>query len=159
MNFFPIVRRQRGTSRLKYRKLKRQLSRRKGKSYPKRSKNHAHIRDILQDPKNFKAFGQTADEYDKFYIGSVVKVQHAFHVFTSPSVINLIKNQMVNQPRNYLIDGTFRVVPREFAQLLVISIEYANDVSLALLYHCILIHIDILMYYSTHKKFICFQFN
>lgn len=139
-----FLRRHRGTSRLKYKRLKKQLSRRKNKTYPKRSKNHAEIRDTLEDPKISLEFGQTADKYGKFYIGSVVKEEHAFHLFASPSVINLIENHMINQPRHYLIDGTFSVVPKEFAQLLVISIEYKNDVRILSLNFPIFIRFDIL---------------
>lgn len=125
-----FCRRNRGESRLIYKKLKRQLNRRKNKKYPKWPKTHAATRDALNDPKFAKEFGRTADGYDNFYSGSVVKEEHSFHVFVSPSVTNLIKYHMIGQRRHYLIDGTFAVVPREFAQLLIISIEFKNDVSL-----------------------------
>lgn len=128
-----FLRRHRGESRLKYKKHKKQLGRRKNKKYPKRTKTHAETRESLNDPKNFSEFGQTADKYDKFYAGSVVKDEHSFHVFVSPSVKSLIEKHMTNQPRHYLIDGTFKVIPREFAQLLVISIEFKNDVRTMLL--------------------------
>lgn len=121
-------RRVRGESRLQFKKLKRQLNRRKGIKYPARPKTHDETREILQDPKISSEFGQTADKYDKFYIDSVVKEEHAFHLFASTSVVDLITKNMVDQPRHYLIDGTFKVMPRTFAQLLVISIEYKNDV-------------------------------
>jgi len=104
------------------------LHRRKSIKYPKRPKTHQETRNVLQDPQIKIDFGQTVDKYGAFYIDSVVKDQHTFHVFASPSVVNLITNHMVGQPRNFLIDGTFTVIPKEFAQLVVISIEYKNDV-------------------------------
>ena len=94
------------------------LHRRKSIKYPKRPKTHQETRNVLQDPQIKIDFGQTVDKYGAFYIDSVVKDKHTFHVFASPSVVNLITNHMV----------TFTVIPKEFAQLVVISIEYKNDV-------------------------------
>lgn len=133
-----LFRRRRGESRLKFKKLKSMLHRRKSIKYPKLPKKHAEACALLQDQNISAEFLQTADQNGKFYVGSEVKKEHAYHVFASNSVVELITKHMVGQPRRYLIDGTFKVVPRGFAQLLIIAIEYRNKVNefyLAYHYH------------------------
>lgn len=86
----------------------------------------------MLDSKEIRAeFGGTLDKRHKLYFGSVVKALFAFHVFVSFSVIDMIREHVSKeqfQKRRYLIDGTFKIVPRKFNQLLVIAIEYKNDV-------------------------------
>lgn len=123
-----LLRRRRGQSQLKFKRLKSMLHRRKSIKYPKLPKTHAEAYATLQNPTVSREIGQTADDFANFYVNSVSKEEHVFHVFASYSVIELIKKQMVGQPRRYLIDGTFKVIPREFAQLLVIAIEYKKKV-------------------------------
>lgn len=73
-------------------------------------------------------FGKSMNNKHVFYSGSVIKKLFAFHVFASMAIINFIKEKILVKDRKYLIDGTFKIVPRQFAQLLTISIEYKNNV-------------------------------
>lgn len=75
-------------------------------------------------------YGFSMNKQHRFYMGSVVKKMFAFHVFASLAVISMIKNRIAPGERSYLIDGTFKIVPRQFAQLLIICIQYKNDVSI-----------------------------
>lgn len=145
-------RRRRGESRLKFKKLKSMLHRRKSIKYPKLPKTHAEACALLQDPKISTEFLQTADQNGKFYVGSEVKKEHSYHVFASYSVVELITKHMVGQPRRYLIDGTFKVVPRGFAQLLIIAIEYRNKVNELYLAYTLSLSL-------THEHFFCLSMH
>lgn len=66
------------------------------------------------------------------YIDSIIEKDYAFHVFASYANIDLTKKHIPPGQRKYLMDGTFKIVPRQFSkngQLLIIAIEYKNDVS------------------------------
>lgn len=120
--------------------MKWQLEDIRTKQYPKQPKIekndgtfdiHKKYQNLLNAEDIRKEFGKTLDKRHKLYFGSVVKTMFAFHVFVSFSVIDMIKKHITadkQQKRRYLIDGTFKVVPRKFNQLLIIAIEYKNDV-------------------------------
>lgn len=82
----------------------------------------------MKEPHIFEEFGQTLDKTKQLYFGSVFRRAYTFHVFASERVIDIIKRHMSNIKKNYLIDGTFSIVPRQFYQLLIITVEYKNDV-------------------------------
>lgn len=50
-----------------------------------------------------------------------------FVLFASHATIEIVKQHVTD--RKYLMDGTFRTAPRNFYQLLTISIEFQNEVS------------------------------
>lgn len=120
--------------------MKRQLDRILRKKYPKLPKLekgedstdlHEKYQTLLDGNDIRKEFGSTLDKRHKLYFGSVVKTLFAFHVFVSFSVIDMIKKHISKeqlQKRRYLMDGTFKVVPKKCNQLLIIAIEYKNDV-------------------------------
>lgn len=120
--------------------MKWQLETIRSNQYPKQPKLeeadgptdiHRKYQKLLDTADIRKDFGRTLDKRHKLYFGSVVKSLFAFHVFVSFTVIELIKTHITKdkmQKRRYLIDGTFKVVPKKFKQLLIIAIEYKNDV-------------------------------
>lgn len=133
------IRRKPRETELDFDRVKRQLVRILRKKYPKLPKLetgenstdlHKKYETLLDGDDIRKEFGSTLDKRHK-YFGSVVKTLFAFHVFVSFTVIEMIKKHISKeqaQKRRYLMDGTFRVVPRKFNQLLIIAIEYKNDV-------------------------------
>lgn len=114
---------------LEYDKMKRQLFRMKNAKYPKIPKNISDIENALNDATIRKNFAHTYNSDHELYAGTVQKKEYSFVVFVSRKVINSIEKSIPSSDRNYLIDGTFRIVPRQFKQLLVISVEFRNDVS------------------------------
>lgn len=66
-----------------------------------------------------------------FYINTVKMGQiSAYTVFASHQVINTINQHIPIGQQNYLMDGTFKVAPIGFYQLLIIYIQFKNDVGL-----------------------------
>lgn len=129
--YFP-VRRIPGESKLKLKNIERQLYRIRDKEYPERPKTHANVQAMFENPEIMDEYGQTMNKHSRFYAGSVVKSLFAFHIWASFATINFIKNHITPDKRNYLLDGTFKIIPstpKLFSQLLIISIEYKNDVS------------------------------
>lgn len=118
-----------GESNLTFGSVQRTLYRLRDKSRPKNPENNEEIRKAMMDPKIAEEYGYSMDKEHRFYMGSVVKKLFAFHVFASLAVINMIKEKIVPNERKYLIDATFKIVPRLFSQLLIISIQYKDNVS------------------------------
>lgn len=85
---------------------------------------------MMKLPNIYEEFGKTENKQHKFYVGSQIKRHFSFHVFASYSTINMIKEKIAPGDRKYLIDGTFRIVPRNLAQLLIISVQYGTNVSI-----------------------------
>lgn len=75
-------------------------------------------------------FGSNLDKTYHLYVDTVIKRDFSFVIFVSAKVIRLINKFIPPDERYYLMDGTFKIVPRKFYQLLIISIEYKNDVSI-----------------------------
>lgn len=125
-----INRRVPGESKLRLESVERQLYRIRDKEYPPRPKTDEEIRTSLNDPQIFEEYGKALNKQNRFYVGSEVNENHAFHVFASFDTVNLIEKHIAEDQRNYLMDGTFKIAPSKFQQLLIISIEYKNDVSI-----------------------------
>lgn len=94
------------------------------------------IWDRLKNSREIRnKYGKTLDNQRPLYVDSVIKKRkYAFHLFASHATVNLIEEHIPPNQRKYLADGTFQVAPRRFSkkggQLLIISIEYKNDVSI-----------------------------
>lgn len=83
---------------------------------------------MLNDKVIFDQYGRTLNKQYPFYVDSVIKKHFAFHVFASFAIISIIKKFIKPGDRNYLVDGTFKIAPRQFKQLLIISIEFKQIV-------------------------------
>lgn len=127
-------RREPGETQLKYSSVKFQLQKIRDRQYPKNPIQnegdtfldiHKKYTAIMNEPNILEEFGQTLDKNNQLYFGSVLRSTYAFHVFASERIIDNVKKL---KKKNYLIDGTFSIVPRLFYQLLIIAVEYKNDV-------------------------------
>lgn len=76
-----------------------------------------------------QGFGKTLTNKQRFYFHTEIGVDFAHQIYASMGTIEFIRKNIKVGSRKYLVDGTFRVVPRLFKQLLVISIEYMNNVN------------------------------
>lgn len=132
-----FFRREPGETQLKYKSVKFQLKKLRDRQYPKKPVKgkhdttfevHKKYTALINEPNNLEEFGRTLDKTKQLYFGSVVKRDYTFHVFASERIIDIIRNHMSNAKKNYLIDGTFQIVPRLFYQLLIITVEFKNDV-------------------------------
>lgn len=118
-----------GESKLRLESIQRQLFRLRDKQYHERPKTDKELQKAFRNPQIFKEYGKTLNEKFDFYMGSKVNKNYSFHVFASLTTIDLIKKHIGIGERNYLMDATFKIVPAKHQQLLIISIEYKNDVS------------------------------
>lgn len=108
--------------------MQRTLQRHKNKQYPKNLDSIEGIRETFKDPRIIQDYGKNLGGDEMFYIDTVVHENHAFTLFASKYAINFINDNIPPESRHYLMDATFDSLPNEFYQLLIISIEYNNDV-------------------------------
>lgn len=110
--------------------MKRTLQRHKNKKYPKIPKAIQDIQNQFQDPAILNEYGINLEGDSTFYIDTIIEANYAFTVFGSQFTIDFIKENIPPESRNFLLDGTFDKLPGEFYQLLIVAIEYKNDVGL-----------------------------
>lgn len=120
---------------MKYKSVKFQLQKLRDQQYPKKPDQkkgdtsieiHKKYTTLMNQPNTLERFGLTLDKNERLYVGSVLRKDYTFHVFASQRIIENIKKHM--KKRNYLMDGTFSIAPRLFYQLLIIAVQYKNDV-------------------------------
>lgn len=117
-------------SGLVYKKMSRNLDRLKNDTFPKQPFTAQEIIRDFQHKEIMIRFGYNLSGNDRFYINTVhIPDEYSFSIFASIQSIKLMGEVIATNKRNFLLDGTFKVVPRsEFYQLLIISIEYKSDV-------------------------------
>lgn len=123
-----IFRRVPGESKLTLDSVERELYRLRDKQYPKRPTSDGEVKNMLKNPSIYEQYGTTLNKQHQFYVDSVIKKHFAFHVFASFTIIEMIKKCIKPGQRTYLMDGTFKIVPRQFKQLLIISVEFKQNV-------------------------------
>lgn len=107
--------------------MKQTLRRNKNKSYPKKPKSLEDVREMFLDPEIIQQYGYNLEKDFRFYIDTVIENDYAFTIYASHFAINFLEKNIGS--RHYLMDGTFDSLPSEYYQLLIIAIEFRNDVS------------------------------
>lgn len=115
-------------------KMLRHLRRLKDRTFPKSPQTGPEVDAVFNNEQINKKYGQTRDDFEKFYHGTVAKPNYIFSVFASPKAIRLIEEEMpIGSKRTILMDGTFKIVPTGcFNQLLVLYIEHEGYVCIFL---------------------------
>lgn len=110
--------------------MERNLRRLKNNKYPMNPTTPEDIIEAYQNPTVFQEFGLDLRAKNRFYIDTVVtkKNDSSFTLFASFPIVEMIKEHISPKDRNYLLDGTFSVTPVGYYQLLIIYIEYMNDI-------------------------------
>lgn len=116
---------------LVYKRVKKTLERHKNVRYPPVPSTIVDIQSAFMDPEILEKYGKSL-ENAKFYFGSKVTAKHSFTVFGSQFTIDFIQNNIAPESRFYVMDGTFGSLPKQFYQLLTITIEHLNNVSVSL---------------------------
>lgn len=108
----------------------RNLRRYTNKKYPSKPTTTREIKMAYNSFETMQQFGLNLRKTHRFYIDTVENGGSEFTVFASYEMMNMVEEHIPPESRRYMVDGTFDVVPiSHFYQLLVIAIEYKNDVS------------------------------
>lgn len=121
---------------LEYKKIKRSMDRVKNEKYPKRPSSLQEVKDLFANTEIINKYGTNLDKTEKLYIDTVVEEAYGFLLFASYATINMTRSNIAPHQRNYLIDGTFSCSPKMFYQVLIISVEFKNDVSILKSHTC-----------------------
>lgn len=113
--------------------MERNLRRYKNKKYPKTPKTVKDLVFAYQDSDIAQKFGRNLRKTEQFYIDTVeLGPDIAFTLFASHQVLNLAKEHIPFEEQIIMMDarmdGTFDITPLGYYQLLVIYIQYKNDV-------------------------------
>lgn len=122
---------------LVYAEKKRTLERWKNQTYPKVPSSIEQLQSDFKKPDIINKYGSTHDGDAKFYMDTIITKNYEFTIFASQYVMSFIQNYVEPEERRYLMDGTFDSLPKGFYQMLIIALEYQNDVS------CLHIHISV----------------
>lgn len=116
-------------SKLDIEKMKRHMDRVKNAKHPMSPTTFGKLKELFEKEDILESYGYNLKATERLYIDTFVADNFAFSLFASFSIMKIITEHIDPISRKYLIDGTFKCVPRLFYQLLIISIEYKNDVS------------------------------
>lgn len=105
------------------------INRLKNKKCPELLENLEGIKKEFEKPEILEKFGMNLMNKDRFFIHGEVNKEFSYQIFASIRTIEFIKRKIAAGQRRYLIDGTFKIVPKPYNQVPIISIEYKNNVS------------------------------
>lgn len=113
---------------LNFATVKRSMTNWKSINYPKKPNSIEEIQRVFCDPNIIEKYGSTHNG-EAFYIDTIIARDYKFTIFASPNTIEFIEKNIAPESSRYLMDGTFDSLPKGYKQLLIISIEFQNDVS------------------------------
>lgn len=117
-----------GDSKLRYEAMKRNIRRILNTNAPSKPKTAGEISIAFEKVELLNTYGHNLRQTEIFYVATVDEADSSFVLFESRQVTKMIE-EFIPENRNYLLDGTFDVTPVGHYQLLIIYIEFQNDVS------------------------------
>lgn len=115
--------------------IERNLRQLRDKAFPKSPQTADELKTVFENENMMNIYGmcnQTEDQKEKkdvFYRGVVKGNGFSSVVFASPSMIEMIKENIPHTKRYYFVDGTFKIVPiGYYSQLLIIHVCYLDVV-------------------------------
>lgn len=117
-------------SKLNFNSVEATINRLKSKKCPELPAEPEALKKAFEDPETLNKFGMNLINKDRLFLHGEVNENFSYQIFASIRTIDFIKRKIAAGQRRYLIDGTFKIVPKPFSQVLIISIEYRNNVSL-----------------------------
>lgn len=120
------------SSTLEYGRMRRQLFNIKSQKFPKSPTTFVDILDVFKCEEVAKQFGMSRYESEKkLYADTIITDTFAYTLFVSPTISQAVQAMSLSEPRNYILDATFNVVPisKEFKELLIIHIVHDDHVS------------------------------
>lgn len=117
--------------------MSRNLRRYTNNKYPSKPNTVAQIKTAYNDQDTMQQYGSNVRKTHPFYVNTAeTEFGSAFTIFASYEVIHMVKEHIPPEQRRYLIDDTFDVTPPGcFSQLLIIAIEYKNDVCIDFIFY------------------------
>lgn len=109
--------------------MKKTLERCKNTTHPTTDHTLNDICEKFKQIKIMEKYGYDSEGREKFYVGTEITTNYGFTVFKSQYVVNFIKAKIIPTSRRYMMDGTFDSLPKGFYQLIIIAVEYHNEVS------------------------------
>lgn len=116
-------------SKLKFKSVETTINRIKKKQYPALPHHLREVEKFFKDDKSIECFGKALTNNNKFYFDTKVGNNFAHQIYGSMATIKFVEENINACARNYVLDGTFQIVPKPFKQVLIISIEHNNNVS------------------------------
>lgn len=117
---------------LSFKSIQRTLLRHESAWLKIKPKTSEEIQKSFENPDVMENFGFTIRQQNptRFYKTLVIQNNYKFCVFASDEIIELIKSNIAEDQRDYMMDATFKVCPYgDFNQLLIIYIAYCGEVS------------------------------
>lgn len=106
-------------SKLKFKTVEATISRLKAKEYPKLHKTLQEVKNAFEEDESVKSFKTTLTNRDQFYFDTQIDEGFGYQIYASTATIKFIEDNIDAESRNYLMDGTFRIVPKPFKQCLI----------------------------------------
>lgn len=111
---------------LQYHRVERTMRRIRQTTMPAPPKKIEQIPELFQNPTVNNLYGRTKQklntEKNQFYRTTRICEEFAYSLFASQRIIDLIQDFPIEK-RRFMMDATFKIVPKIFSQLLVIYFE------------------------------------
>lgn len=126
-----INRHQNATKDIDFARIRRGLQYIASKNFVSSPKRPLEVVEAFNLQNVWESYGlsQDVDDQKHFFTACINEEDFAYCIFSSQKSIKLIEENILPVKRTFLMDATFKIVPRGcFTQLLVIYIEYMEEV-------------------------------